>query len=56
MLFVKTGVISKEKEVASSREMAGEFRLPSALMKTLPSRLVFLLGTLRIFVGYRNGK
>ena len=56
MLFVKPGVVSKEKEAVSSREMAGGFCLPPAVVKTLLSSLIFLLGTLRIFVGDRNGK
>ena len=56
MLFVKTGVVSKEKEAVSVREMAGGFCLPPAVVKTLLSSLIFLLGTLQIFVGDRNGK
>ena len=56
MLFVKPGVVSKETEAVSSREMAGGFCLPPAVVKTLLSSLIFLLGTLRIFVGDRNGK
>ena len=55
MLFVKTGVVSKEKEAVRC-EMAGGFCLPPAVVKTLLSSLIFLLGTLRIFVGDRNGK
>ena len=31
MLFVKTGLISKEKEVASSSEIAVEFHRPLAV-------------------------
>ena len=56
MLFVKTGVVSKEKEAVSSREMAGGFCLPPAVVKTLFSSLIFLLGTLQIFVGDGNVK
>ena len=56
MLSIKTGVISKEKLVTNSHEIAGEFHWLPALIENLLSRLVFLLGTLRNYVGYRNGR
>ena len=46
MLFVETGVISKEKEVASSHEMAGEFHWPPALIENPAQQACIFIGDL----------